>query len=109
MLKESVVARWGSVDDAPGVESRSSVRHRALPGLTGLARRNLGAAIVVVSHDAVNRELLAALDPGLGEPDTIPQDNGCFNTLELRGEEWAIRGINQLPVEPRSGHSAGPP
>ena len=109
MLKESVVARWGSVDDAPGVESRSSVRHRALPGLTSLARRRPGAAIVVVSHDAVNRELLAALDPGLGEPDTIPQDNGCFNTLELYGDEWAVRGVNQLPVEPRSGHPAGPP
>ncbi len=109
MSKESVAARWGSVDNAPGVESRASVRHRALPSLTGLAQRSRGAAIVVVSHDAVNRELLAALDPGLGEPDTIPQDNGCFNTLELNGAEWAVRGVNQLPVEPRSGHPAGPP
>jgi broad specificity phosphatase PhoE len=109
MSKESVVARWGSVDDAPGVESRSSVRQRALPSLTGLAQHSRGAAIVVVSHDAVNRELLAALDPGLGAPDSIPQDNGCFNTLELNGAEWAVRGINQLPAEPRPGHPAGPP
>lgn len=109
MSKESVAARWGSVDNAPGVESRSSVRHRAWPALTGLAERGRGAAIVVVSHDAVNRELLAALDPGLGEPDTIPQDNGCFNTLELNGDEWAVRGVNQLPVEPRPGQPAGPP
>ena len=109
LLKESVVARWGSVDDAPGVESRSSVRHRALPVLTSLARRSPGAVIVVVSHDAVNRELLAALDPGLGEPDTIPQDNGCFNTLELHGDEWAVSEVNQIPVEPRSGRPAGPP
>ena len=109
MSKESVAARWGSVDNAPGVESRSSVRHRALPSLTGLAQRSRGAAIVVVSHDAVNRELLAALDPGLGEPDTIPQDNGCFNTLELNGAKWAVHGVNQLPAEPRPGQPAGPP
>jgi len=109
MSKESVVARWGSIDNAPGVESRSSVRHRALPALTGLAQRSRGAAIVVVSHDAVNRELLAALDPGLGAPDTIPQDNGCFNTLELNGDEWAVCGVNQLPAGPRPGHPAGPP
>lgn len=98
MSKESVAARWGSVDNAPGVESRSSVRHRALPGLTGLAQCSRGAAIVVVSHDAVNRELLAALDPRLGEPDTIPQGNGCFNTLERSDGQWAVRGINQLPA-----------
>jgi broad specificity phosphatase PhoE len=70
--KESVTARWGSVDDAPGVEPQAAVRDRAVAGLTDIARRHRGATVVVVSHDAVNHQVLAAFRPDLGEPDTIP-------------------------------------
>jgi broad specificity phosphatase PhoE len=95
--RESVTDRWGSVDRAPGVEPRSAVRDRAVPGLTGIARRHPGGIVVVVSHDAVNREVLAAFDAGLGDPDTIPQDNGCYNTLEWLDGRWAVLGVNELP------------
>ena len=95
--RESVTDRWGSVDRAPGVEPRPAVRDRAVQGLTGIARRHPGGTVVVVSHDAVNREVLAAFDAGLGDPDTIPQDNGCYNTLEWRGGRWAVLGVNELP------------
>ena len=95
--KDEVVARWGSVDDAPGVEPASAVRDRALAGLAGIARRHRGGTVVLVSHDAVNRQVLAALDPGLGDPDSIPQDNGCFNTLELRDGSWAVCTVNEVP------------
>lgn len=53
--------------------------------------------MVVVSHDAVNREVLAAFDAGLGNPDAIPQDNGCYNTLEWRDDRWAVLGVNETP------------
>lgn len=95
--RESVTDRWGSVDRAPGVEPRSAVRDRAVQGLTGIARRHPDGTVVVVSHDAVNREVLAAFDAGLGDPDAIPQDNGCYNTLEWRGGRWAVLGVNELP------------
>jgi broad specificity phosphatase PhoE len=95
--KDEVVARWGSVDDAPGVEPASAVRDRALAGLTDIARRHHGGTAVVVSHDAVNCQVLAALDPGLGDPDNIPQDNGCFNTLELRDGSWTVCTVNEVP------------
>jgi broad specificity phosphatase PhoE len=95
--RESVTDRWGSVDRAPGVEPRPVVRDRAVRGLTGIARRHPGGIVVVVSHDAVNREVLAAFDAGLGEPDAIPQDNGCYNTLEWRDGRWAVLGVNELP------------
>ena len=98
--RESVAAQWGSVDDAPGVEPVRAVRERALRGLTDIAQRSRGGTVVVVSHDAVNRQLLAAFDAELGDPDTIPQDNGCFNTLELRGGSWTVLRINELPAEP---------
>ena len=94
---EAVTDRWGSVDRAPGVEPRPEVRDRAVQGLAGIARRHLGGTVVAVSHDAVNREVLAAFDASLGDPDTIPQDNGCYNTLEWRGGRWAVLSINELP------------
>ena len=51
---------------------------------------------MVVSHDAVNRQLLVAFDAGLGDPDTLPQDNGCFNTLTLRGDSWTVLSVISL-------------
>lgn len=33
--RESVVAEWGAVDNAPGVEPAPAVRDRAVHGLTG--------------------------------------------------------------------------
>jgi probable phosphoglycerate mutase len=95
--QETVVAQWGSVDRAPGVEPRSAVRARAVTGLTDIAQRSTGGTVVVVSHDAVNREVLVAFDAGLGEPDAVPQDNGCFNMLELRGGRWSVLSVNELP------------
>ena len=95
--KDRVTAQWGSVDAAPGVEPRSAIRTRALEGLTALARRNPGATLVAVSHDAVNREVLAALDPDLGDPDGIPQDNGCFNILRWADGSMAVLSVNELP------------
>ena len=97
--RQDVIDRWGSVDAAPGVEARSAVRARAIDGLTGIAQRHAAATVVAVSHDAVNREVLAALDPGLGDPDTLPQDNGCFNTLEWAPGGWTVLAINELPAD----------
>lgn len=97
--RERVVAEWGSVDRAPGIEPRSAVRDRAVNGLTEIARRSAGGAVVVVSHDAVNRQVLVALDAGLGDPDAIPQENGCFNILEWRDGNWAVLSVNQMPGE----------
>jgi broad specificity phosphatase PhoE len=98
--REAVAAQWGSVDNAPGVEPPHAVRDRAVHGLTDIARRYRGRTAVVVSHDAVNRQALVALDPSLGDPDTLPQDNGCFNTLELRGGTWSVLSVNELPAQP---------
>ena len=96
--KKEVIERWGSVDDAPGVEPGAAVRERAVRGLTELARRHRGETIVVVSHDAVNQQVLAAFDPDLGDPDDIVQDNGGFSTLEFRDGRWTVLAVNQVPV-----------
>jgi broad specificity phosphatase PhoE len=98
--RESVVARWGSVDDAPGVEPLFVVRDRAVEGMADIAGRARGSAVVVVSHDAVNRQVLVAFDADLGDPEELPQENGCFNTLEWREDRWAVLGVNEFPAEP---------
>jgi broad specificity phosphatase PhoE len=95
--REKVTEEWGSVDQAPGVEPRLAVQNRAVSGLTDIAQRNRGGTVVVVSHDAVNREVLVAFDPGLGEPDALPQGNGCFNVLAWKGDRWAVLSFNNCP------------
>jgi glucosyl-3-phosphoglycerate phosphatase len=95
--KDRVVSQWGSVDAAPGVEPRSAVRRRAVHGLMALAQRQPATAVVVVSHDAVNREVLATLDPNLGDPDGIPQANGCFNILRWDTGSMVVLSVNELP------------
>jgi broad specificity phosphatase PhoE len=52
----------------------------------------------VVSHDAVNREVLAAVDPNLGDPDGVPQDNGCFNILQWADGGVVVLSVNELPA-----------
>lgn len=99
-----VIARWGSVDAAPGVEPAPEVRARMLAALADIAESACGTAVVVVSHDAVNRIALAALEPGLGRPDQVPQDTGCFNILDCHREtggdrRWDVVRINHVPPE----------
>lgn len=98
---EDVVARWGSLDAAPGVEPAEEVRDRALAALTDIAQNAGGVATVVVSHDAVNRIALAALGSSLGAPADLPQDTGCFNTIEYEVQEdgavkFRVLSVNEV-------------
>ncbi|MGN6678212.1 MAG: histidine phosphatase family protein [Streptosporangiaceae bacterium] len=95
--RTSVTARWGSIDRAPGVESRAAVTDRALDGLIEIARAHRHGSAAVVSHDAVNRLLLVAFRPELGDPDAIPQGNGCFNVLLWCGDRFTVLNVNEEP------------
>lgn len=97
--RQDVIDQWGSVNAAPGVEPQQTVRARAMDGLSGIARRCPGQAAVVVSHDAVTKQVLVALDPGLGDADELPQDNGCYNTLEWHDGNWTVLSVNELPAK----------
>jgi len=76
------------------------VAGRGVKGLSDIAQRCLGGSVTVVSHDAVNRQVLAAFEARLGDPDTIPQANGCFNTLLWKGGGWTVLSVNELPDGP---------
>lgn len=107
--KEAVESQWGSLDDAPGVEPAAEVRARAWEALADIARQIQGGVAVVVSHDALNRLTLATLDSGLADPDQLPQETGCFNTLDYRDGRWTVVSVNEVPGAPgRSTVDEGP-
>lgn len=97
-LQADVVERWGSLDNAPGVESATAVRERAGRALNSQVPFLGSRPVVMVSHDAVISQLLSFLDPTLGSADDIRQRTGCFNELhhdDRRG--WTVQLVDQLP------------
>ncbi|KPH21743.1 hypothetical protein AN948_00005, partial [Rhodococcus sp. ADH] len=61
-----VLAEWGTVDAAPGVEPTESVLARVLPALDDLAEHTTDSTpLIVVTHDAVIRPVMKRLDPAI--------------------------------------------
>jgi len=87
LLRDDVERRYGSVDSAPGVESRTALAERALRGFLELVAEFEQGPIVLVSHDAFNTALLAQLDPSL---DHITQRTACRNQLSLVDGAWRV-------------------
>jgi probable phosphoglycerate mutase len=92
---EAIVARFGSLDAAPGVESADSVLARARAVLEEQRSVLRDGPVVLIAHDVVNRLLLASLDPRLGTPDAIPQRTGCWNVLTLDRADWRVDQVDQ--------------
>jgi broad specificity phosphatase PhoE len=92
-----VVARFGSLDAATGVELPDRFTARVAGAFDTIASGGETGAVVVVAHDAVNRAVLATLVPGLGDPDSIGQRTGCWNRLEHDGHAWAAPIVDGVP------------
>jgi broad specificity phosphatase PhoE len=106
-LVDEVVATWGSVDNAPGVERWESVLSRAQSALALASFRAMNGPVVLVGHDAVNSALLAFLDPTRWpEPGAVPQPTGCLNILQLDNGGWTVVIAGLVP---RLVHEARPP
>lgn len=105
-----VVQQWGSLDAAPGVEPTAGVRDRAKRALDSQIPFLGPQPVVLVSHDAVNSELLSFLDPSRGSADHIPQRTACYNLLEHDGHGWSVLLVDQIPPDGAlSARSAGRP
>ena len=85
-----MIARFGSVDAAPGVEPTAAVMARVLPAIDAVRRD--GHGVIVVSHDAVIRPLVRSLAP---ERDlAIP--TGSWS--ELRWDDgWTVISAGNVP------------
>jgi broad specificity phosphatase PhoE len=99
ITRDEVEARWGSVDNAPGVEPADAVLERVLQGFRD-ATVKLGDGVgQIVSHDAINRPLLVALEASLAGH-VIPQETGCYNVLRSSGDTWNVVSVNNVPPLP---------
>jgi broad specificity phosphatase PhoE len=92
--------RFGSVDDAPGVESLQTFQQRILAAFDAAADMSNGQPVAVVAHDAVNRSLLVQLAPS-STPEPFPQPTGCWNLLCRDNGGWTAPIIGALPVDGR--------
>ena len=95
--KDELIDRWGSVDAAPGVERPEHVLYRACVVLVQQLDFLGPHPVVLVSHDAVTRALLAHLDPNLGPPSGIDQRTACWNELVHRMGDWRVELVDQKP------------
>jgi probable phosphoglycerate mutase len=95
--KDELIDRWGSVDAAPGVERPEHVLYRACVVLVQQLDFLGPHPVVLVSHDAVNRALLAHLDPALGPASRIDQRTACWNELVHRMGGWRVELVDQKP------------
>ncbi|PQP13900.1 histidine phosphatase family protein [Rhodococcus opacus] len=93
-VKADVIAEFGSVDAAPGVESADALSDRVLTAFRALVAEADTWPVVLVSHDAVNRALLARLDPDLTD---IGQRTACWNQLTHRDGTWHVDLFDQKP------------
>jgi broad specificity phosphatase PhoE len=87
LRREDVERRYGSVDSAPGVESREALADRAERAFFELVAELGPGPVVLVSHDAFNTALLARLDPSLNQ---IEQRTACWNQLSLDHGVWRV-------------------
>jgi broad specificity phosphatase PhoE len=95
-VKEAVVAEWGSVDNAPGVEPVSAVLARARPALDAVLDAAKGGPIVVVTHDAVIRPLIEMIDSRFTH---LLAPTGSWNQLLRKNQTWSVRLVDQRPAE----------
>jgi broad specificity phosphatase PhoE len=102
-LVDEVTARWGSVDQAPGVEPWPSVLARGRAALDEVTDLAVNGPVVLVSHDAVNSALLASLDPERWpEPSAVAQPTGCLNILKRGDSRWTVLIAGLQPSPPQS-------
>jgi broad specificity phosphatase PhoE len=90
-LKDDVIAQFGSVGAAPGVEPVEVVMARVLPALDALAA--VDETVAVVTHDAVIGPVLAHVQPDI---DTTV-DNGAWAVLARDGDRWTVESRGDLP------------
>ncbi|MCS0499186.1 histidine phosphatase family protein [Protaetiibacter mangrovi] len=96
--RDEVVARFGSVDAAPGVQPEGEVVARARAELDAVADAHPEQTVVVVSHDAVIRPLVESLE-GAGTDFMLPTGSWC--ELVRTGREWTVVSVGNSPVEAR--------
>lgn len=93
-VKADVIARWGTLDDAPGVEPVARVLARARPALDAVLNDGPAGTVIIVTHDAVIRPLIATIDPSKSDL-TVP--TGSWSELIRTETLWSVVAVDQIP------------
>ena len=81
-----------------GGENLGQVWARALPAVERLVSQHVGEMLLVVSHGAVNRVLLAHwLGIPVRSARSLPQDNAALNIIEFSERSVKVRTMNSFP------------
>lgn len=91
---DEVRRRFGTIDAAPGVESRAAFEHRLRRTFERWSTH--AGPVLLVGHDAVNAALLRLVLDDQDEQDVV-QHTGCWNELVFDGLRWRGVAINQVP------------
>ena len=93
--------RFGSIDQAPGVEPRARFDARVSATVQQLVAGH--DVVIAVSHDAVIRSALAQLAADRsGARDDLRQPTGGWNRLDRTGGRWSVRVAGALPRDGRT-------
>lgn len=80
----------------PGGESLLDLDARAWPAFERVLADHGGAHVALVAHGGTNRVLLCrALDLALERALSLGQDYAALSILELAGDRWTLRLLNQ--------------
>jgi len=100
--RRAVIEQFGSVDAAPGVEATADVLARVRPALDIV--REDGRVVVVVSHDAVIKPLIAGFRDG--ETPQIP--TGSWSELRWEDGRWRVVAVGRRAPSRSPGPCRGP-
>ncbi|MEQ6898543.1 histidine phosphatase family protein [Microbacterium sp. KR10-403] len=89
--RRAVIEEFGSVDAAPGVEATADVLARVRPALDAVLQED--RAVVIVSHDAVIKPLIAGFAEG--EEPVIP--TGSWSELQWDNSGWRVIVAGRIP------------
>jgi broad specificity phosphatase PhoE len=92
--RAEVENRFGSVDQAPGVEPAAAVATRVWAAWGELTSEYSDGPLVMVSHDAFNTALLRTLDPALVG---VGQRTACYNQLSRVRGRWRVDFYDRKP------------
>lgn len=98
---EEVTGRFGSVEEAPGVEPWSMLQTRVLDAVLAAVKLTRGQPVAIVAHEAVNGAALCGLVPALGRAHLLSQPTGCWNELRYDAGSWEARVLGAVPGDGR--------
>ncbi|MBA8792919.1 putative phosphoglycerate mutase [Friedmanniella endophytica] len=98
--ESEVIEQWGSIDAAPGIESRASVADRAGRLLAGRRPLLERGNIAFVTHDAVLRELVGTVAARTDLQDHHFRTAGWSVIERVGPDEWRLLAMDRTAREP---------